>query len=354
MTAKALKKSRNKELEEHRAFSYFKPKYISGFLSIIAIFFLTVYPNLLYGSSNHSGWSPKNSATIVLASNPYSISSDWYDAMIWMKNNTPEPFGNDSFYYSLYKAPANGQPYAYPDTAYGVMSWWDFGHWITCIAHRIPNANPFQSGVGGPGANGSVIPGACTFFVAQDEQAGSQILDALGSRYIVINYETAVIDQYSIFPVIPTWAGQSETNYYDVWYQQTSSGGLSPFEVFYPAYYQSMVVRLYNFGAQAVVPNNSTFVIKYTWANATNGQQFKLLTGVANNGSAFATYEEAAQFVKDHAGYQIVGVDPRMSPIPLDALKGYKLIYSSPSVRPPVGGRNVSEVEIFEYTDYKH
>ena len=361
MTAKALKKSKNKELEEHRAFNYFKPKYVSGFLSMIIIFFLTVYPNLLYGSSNDSGWSPKNSATLSLASNPYSISTDWYDAMIWMKDNTPEPFGSDSFYYSLYKAPANGQPYAYPDTAYGVMSWWDYGHWITCIAHRIPNANPFQTGIGGtngPGANASANPGACTFLLAQDEQAGSQILDALGSRYIVINYETAVISQYSIFPVIPTWAGQNQSDYYDIWYQQTSDGGFSAFEVFYPAYYQSMVVRLYNFGAQAVVPNNSTWVLSYTEKALNDGQKIKVLNGVGNNGSAFSTYEEAQQFVTDHNGssynYKIVGVNPLMSPIPLDALKGYALKYSSPSVVAQNGNGNLSEVEIFEYTGYKH
>jgi len=27
---------------------------------------------------------------------------------------------------------------------YGVLSWWDYGHWITTIGERIPNANPFQ------------------------------------------------------------------------------------------------------------------------------------------------------------------------------------------------------------------
>ena len=355
MTAKALRKSKNKELEERRAFNYFKPRYVSGFLSIIIIFFLTVYPNLLYGSSNDSGWSPKNSLTISQASYPYSISTDWYDAMIWMKNNTPEPFGNDSFYYSIYQDPSSGN-YSYPSTAYGVMSWWDYGHWITCIAHRIPNANPFQAGIGGiggSGANASANPGASTFLLAQDEQAGSQILDALGSRYIVINFETAVMSQNTIFPVIPTWAGQNQSDYYDTLYYQTSSGEVSSVNIFYPAYYQSMVVRLYTFGAQAAVPNNSTWALSYTEEPDNNGHTIKVLTGAANNGSAFATYEEAAQFVNDHPGYKIVGVTPLMSPIPLDALKGYALKYSSPSIISQGENGNLTEVEIFEYTAYK-
>ena len=48
-------------------------------------------------------------------------------------------------YYKIY----NRDTFSYPAQAYGVMSWWDYGHMITYIAKRIPNANPFQSGVAG-------------------------------------------------------------------------------------------------------------------------------------------------------------------------------------------------------------
>ena len=44
------------------------------------------------------------------------------------------------------------------------MSWWDYGHWIEVIGRKIPNANPFQVGIGG-GTNHA--PGASTFFTAQ-------------------------------------------------------------------------------------------------------------------------------------------------------------------------------------------
>jgi oligosaccharyl transferase (archaeosortase A-associated) len=369
---KASKKGRIKELEEQRAFNYFKPKYVSGFLSIIVIFFLTVYPNLLCGTYDQNGnykysaLSPTHSDAIWLAGHPLITSSDWYDAMVWMRSintstgklNTPDPFGNDSFYYSLYDKPADGEPYVYPDTAYGVMSWWDYGHWITCIAHRIANANPFQSGIGGRGANGSVIPGASTFLTAQDEAAGSAILDVLGSKYVAIDYLTAGVlaasNGASIFTVIPTWAGQDSRDYYEVWYQQTSDG-IAAFMVFYPMYYESMCVRLYNFGAEAAVPSNSTWVLSYTEVtDKSSGQKLKLLNGVANNGSAFATYEDAVKFVQDHSDYTIVGLNPLQSPIPLDALKGYTLRYSSPNHVAQIGSRTISAVEIFEYTDYKH
>jgi len=28
---------------------------------------------------------------------------------------------------------------------YGVLVWWDFGYWVTRLAHRIPSANPKQT-----------------------------------------------------------------------------------------------------------------------------------------------------------------------------------------------------------------
>ncbi|GAI14766.1 unnamed protein product, partial [marine sediment metagenome] len=48
--------------------------------------------------------------------------------------------------HELYEAPPQGQKYEYPESSYSVMSWWDYGHWITRIAHRIPISNPFQQG----------------------------------------------------------------------------------------------------------------------------------------------------------------------------------------------------------------
>jgi len=70
--------------------------------------------------------------------------SEWLETLTWMRYNTPDP-GVD--YLEIYDQPKNGT-YPYPDTSYGVMSWWDYGHIITYWAHRIPNANPFQAGIG--------------------------------------------------------------------------------------------------------------------------------------------------------------------------------------------------------------
>ncbi|MCK5660094.1 MAG: oligosaccharyl transferase, archaeosortase A system-associated, partial [Methanosarcinales archaeon] len=130
----------------------------------------------------------------------------WVESLTWMRYNTPDT-GLD--YYELYEAPPKGEPYPYPDTAYGVMSWWDYGHWITYFAHRIPNANPFQGGIGG---GESQVPGASTYFTAQAEDEANAIADELGSRYIISNGRMA----YTIFGAMAAWDGDQDGYYMQV------------------------------------------------------------------------------------------------------------------------------------------
>ncbi|MFA5374692.1 MAG: oligosaccharyl transferase, archaeosortase A system-associated [Dehalococcoidia bacterium] len=354
-------KRRAKAKEQQPAVNYLRPKYVAGVLSIVIIFFLTIYPNLIYGTFNDSGgWSPKNSATLFLPYHPYGPNGDWHEALTWMKDNTPDPFEDPDFYYELYDAPKTGELYDYPDSAYGVMSWWDYGHWITRIARRIPNANPFQAGIGGISAlgNPSENPGASTFMTAQDEATASGIMDELGSKYVVIDIETA----YGKYHTMVTWSGGNVSDYYEMLYigdngeyrtYDNPGSRSAESQIFYPSYYQSMCARLYNFGTAAVVPNNSTFVVLFAEETDENGEKYKYIADVANDGSAFSNYEEAQQFLNDHPGYTIVGLDPFSSPIPLEALTEYELIHSSPSIVTQRDNRNISYVEVFEYTGYK-
>lgn len=120
---------------------------------------------------------------------------EWYYAMSWMRNNTPDT-GLD--YYGIYERPKNGEKYPYPKTAYGIMSWWDYGHVITYWGHRIPNANPFQAG----------ISGVAPFLTAQTEEEGDKLMDELGSRYVVTDGFMA----YGIQSIFATWNNQN-----DIW-----------------------------------------------------------------------------------------------------------------------------------------
>jgi dolichyl-diphosphooligosaccharide--protein glycosyltransferase len=94
----------------------------------------------------------------------------WQEELTWMRDNTPDPRGPGLAYDELTAPPDDGD-FAYPANAYGVMSWWDYGHWITRTGERIPNANPFQEGP----------RPASAFLLAQSEERANLILEALPS-----------------------------------------------------------------------------------------------------------------------------------------------------------------------------
>jgi len=143
----------------------------------------------------------------------------WEESCTWLSSNTPDP-GMD--YNAVYEAPKNGEMFQYPDTAYGVMSWWDYGHYIETIGHRMPNANPFQAGIGGRTAsiNETNRPGATTFLTASSEEEASAVLEAIdprpdktGARYIMSDARMAT----GIFHSIATWTLDTEGYYQAYW-----------------------------------------------------------------------------------------------------------------------------------------
>ncbi|TGC08020.1 oligosaccharyl transferase, archaeosortase A system-associated [Methanolobus halotolerans] len=167
----------------------------------------------------------------------------WIEATQWLMYNTPDP-GLD--YYESYERPAPGERYQYPDEAYGVMSWWDYGHWIEVIGHRIPNANPFQQGVGGRrnSMDEENRPGASTFFTAPSEDEATAVLEAVhpdpdkaGARYVVSDVEMATGKFYAM----AAWTLDTADYYVpvqtDVGYQNVPG----------QRYYDSMEARLHIF-----------------------------------------------------------------------------------------------------------
>ncbi|OED04527.1 oligosaccharyl transferase, partial [Methanosarcina sp. A14] len=154
----------------------------------------------------------------------YAVGSDepnepWTEACNWLHSNTPDPGMN---YNTIYEAPTNGEMFQYPDTAYGVMSWWDYGHYIETIGHRMPNANPFQAGIGGRrvSINETNQPGAATFFTAPSEEEATAVLkaidprpDKMGSRYIMSDARMAT----EIFGAMPAWTLDTDGYYQAYW-----------------------------------------------------------------------------------------------------------------------------------------
>ena len=322
-------------------------------LAALIILLVVFAPNVLFPT-------PAKSPTISTArAVRYAPSDAWVSSLSWMRENTPDPFDNSNVYYQLetsgkynslssligfYPNPTGdpdyyyqlGRSYPYPESAYGVMAWWDYGYWITRIAHRIPNANP--------GQDPRAVTDVASFFISQDEQSASEVMQELGSAYVVIDYETAL----GKFWAIATWAGGSQSDYFDE-YLVPQENALARQVFVYPEYYRSLSSRLYNFGGKEVTPE-STRVISYEERADKDGNIFKVVT----SDKTFDSYEEAeAYLAEQEAGsYRIVGTNPLVSPVPLEALEHYRLVHSSEELvmLPTVG--EAPAVKIFEYTGY--
>jgi oligosaccharyl transferase (archaeosortase A-associated) len=288
---------------------------------VVVVFFLSFFPNI-------------GPAVATASQTPFAPSDGWCESLTWMRDNTPEPFGDPDFYYQLYEPPPPGEAYNYPETAYGVTAWWDYGYWVTRIGHRIPTSNP-----------GTGHRGEARIFTAQDEASADEAMDEYraGSRYVIVDYAIAVTNK---FDAVAATIGLSGEKFYDVYYLP-QDGELKPVTLFYPEYYRSLAVRLYNFDGEPVIPQ-SCMVISYQEKVSQEGITYKEITSV----EYFPTYEEAEAYIasQESGNYRIVGTDLFTSPVPLEALEHYKLVYSSDSTITLSDGSSIPEVKIFEYT----
>jgi dolichyl-diphosphooligosaccharide--protein glycosyltransferase len=287
---------------------------------VVVVFFLSFFPNI----------SPAV-ATPSQTALEYAPPDAWCESLSWMRDNTAEPFGDPAFYYQLYEPPPPGEIYSYPESAYGVTAWWDYGYWITRIGRRIPTSNPGGGGV-------DIV---ARIFAAQDEASANEIMDGAGSKYVIVDYATVAYKFYAV----ATFSGSSWEKFYDVYYLP-QDGKLKPVMLFYPEYYRSLVIRLYNFDGSQVTPQSSV-VISYQERISSDGEPYKEITGA----QSFSSYEEAEAYIlnQESSNYRIVSDGPFISPVPLEALEHYKLIYSSNGLATKPGGGTISEVKIFEY-----
>ncbi|MFC4407614.1 STT3 domain-containing protein [Haloarchaeobius iranensis] len=189
----------------------------------------------------------------------------WNESTEWMQENTPEPgqYGdadNELGYYDQYP---NQDDFEYPDGAYGVMSWWDYGHWITTKSERVPVANPFQH-------NARI---SSAYLQAQNETRANLLLEAMpnsddadepiynlsneelrslideqteqeaseDTQYVVIDYQMAG----GKFGAIATWTGPGPGSYYNQRENVTVGGQQAALPTRSDSYENTMLSRLY-------------------------------------------------------------------------------------------------------------
>ncbi len=68
----------------------------------------------------------------------------WVQSLDWLRVHTPDVGLDIRDIRPLAERPPGGVAFRYPPQAYGVLSWWDYGHWIEVEGERPPVANPFQ------------------------------------------------------------------------------------------------------------------------------------------------------------------------------------------------------------------
>ena len=96
---------------------------------------------------------PNIAVSSDLSRSPPKPTDDWYDSLVWLRENTPQ------------------------DGQYGIMTWWDYGNWVLYIGKRPVVANNFQTGG----------DAAAKFFITPDESRANAIMDERKARYVVLD-----------------------------------------------------------------------------------------------------------------------------------------------------------------------
>ncbi len=305
----------------------------SHFLTIIFVILVAGLGILFAFTSASVNYT--NAAGDVIRMNP-----DWRESLDWMANNTPDTGVN---YTTIY----DPKTFSYPPQAYGVMSWWDYGHMITYIAKRIPNANPFQAGITGPG-------GSANFFMSTTEDAGDQVLDSAKTRYIVTDIEM----DSSKFWAMATWFNASAgANPYQMTLLTASQNNPNSYESVLlntQQYYLTMISRLHNFDGSLRTPTSS-YYIEYADPGIAKAS-LPVITGAEAANASDAVSRAVAYNLNAPSGYHAAALSPVIT-LPIEtvpALRHYRLVHESPTNVFNSNTTDVKYVKVFEYVKGAH
>ena len=270
------------------------------------------------------------------ANAPSSGVVGWDSGLDWMGDNTPTPgtYGGEDNAMELYGTNERTDDYDYAPGAYGVISWWDYGHWITSRSGRIPTANPFQQGA----------TDAANFLLAPNETQAERVVGEMSEndsqpQYVMVDwkmvnewpeangkffapiifYDEADIDRGDFFSRVLQIQGQQAQKAYYLRSQR---------------YYESMVNRLWHFHGSARQP---TPVVANYDERVVRGQRY--LTTPTGNQSRYRVFgnplqspqqsvQQAREFVEEDGSAQVGGIGPN-PPEYVDALEHYRLVHNS-------------------------
>jgi len=263
--------------------------------------------------------------------------TQWDGTMEWMNDETPTPGefeGHDDGmeYYDTYERPEDGD-YDYAEGAYGVMSWWDYGHWITTQAERVPYANPFQQHAT-LAANYLLAPGeeAAHEVVGRESDEGGEL------RYVMVDWQ--MVNPTSKFGAPVVFYDEenvSRDDFLTTMWQPTENGARPAFQIRDQRYYESMMVRLYEYHGSAKEPQP----VVVDWENqeyrTRDGGSITVQQLPAGDQPPVRTFDNmtaARSYVEEDGTAQVGGVGPHPSER-VEALRHYRLVKAAerPSTR---------------------
>ena len=300
-------------------------------LAVFAAAMLIVTPVLLVPMSvRNSGSASFDQSQTAWQSaeskGPGSV-TQWDGSLKWMESNTPAPgtlggADNRMEYYGSYEQTSD---YDYPAGAYGVQSWWDYGHWITVRGERIPNANPFQQGA----------TDAANYLLAPNETAAQQALgerdeEAAGTRYVMVDWQ--MVHPRAKFSAPVVFYDQSNLSQSDFYNPVYTNNLRSNFYVRNQRYYQSLMVRLYSYHGSSMNPQ--PVVIDWVTQQAqTQSGETLTVRAAPRDGSVirqFNNMSAAQAYVANDSTSQIGGLGPYPAE-KVPALEHYRLVKVSES-----------------------
>ena len=277
----------------------------------------------------------------------------WTGSLDWMEDNTPEmgAYGDgtpsDTEYYGTYD---RRDDFEYGDGSYGVLAWWDYGHWITTLGHRVPNANPFQQNA----------KYAANVLLAPNESRATGLLSGEEqTRYVAVDYPlgmpgtrkysapTAFESQYDVGPRDLQRPIYSRDSVNQAIQRGNSRLLRQTLTLNKPRAYDSLRVRLYQSHGSRMSPTTPRGrVIVFDWDTDLRGVPTPPAEG--NVTKTFRNMSAARDYVASDGTAQIGGT-PNFPAKTVSALQHFRLVHASNESRIRRSDRQVyAAVKTFE------
>jgi len=247
---------------------------------------------------------------------------DWQGSLEWVSEETPEmgEYGGGDRNLDYYGTYGRTDDFEYGAGEYGVMAWWDYGHYITYGGERVPVANPFQQHASQ----------AADFLLADNESESIEILEedsgeGEGTRYVMIDYKLgyAGTTKYNAPVAFEDRHNLSRSDIGITAVTRTRRGVRPVYGVHTQRAYESMRVRLYQFHGSAREATN--IVTQFSQLDESAG------VGTVPQERTFEQYEspEAASQAAASNPNGVHGGILGRPPERVEALQHFRLVHAS-------------------------